>query len=160
MLHGPAEVALEAQTRSVPPVPAQCRGLCSPLPALLSPQAPSAFPRGGPACGIAHHMCCLGMTGRSAPLSPNSLSSENKYTEAPSSRRTVLKNSFTAKPQAALGGRGSRSHGSGGCVPTLWSSPAPTSPSTDPGAKQISLQGSMHHANATILMPGQEPLAE
>lgn len=50
--------------------------------------------------------------------------------------------------------------GSGGWVPTLQSSPAPTLLSTDPGANQISLQGSMHHANATILMPGQESLVE
>lgn len=31
MLHGPAEAALEAQNQSVPPVPPQCRGVCSPF---------------------------------------------------------------------------------------------------------------------------------
>ena len=31
MLHGPAKAALEAQNQSVHPIPAQCRGLCSPF---------------------------------------------------------------------------------------------------------------------------------
>lgn len=39
---------------------------------------------------------------------------------------------------------------------TLQSSPAPTLLSTDPGANQISLRGSMHHTNAIILIPAQE----
>lgn len=35
-LHGPAEATLEAQNRSVLPIPAQCSGLCSPFTSLPS----------------------------------------------------------------------------------------------------------------------------